>query len=72
MTNELQKDVKRYSRGIVWANVPAFTWKTEDNDKLGEDNRIPGRNSKQEFSDFEDEALAIRPLRPVARLVHLD
>ena len=30
------------------------------------------RNSKKKFLDFEDESLAIRPLRPVARLVHLD
>jgi hypothetical protein len=49
--------------------VPAFTWKTEDNDKLSEDNRIPSRNSKYEFSDFENETLAIRTLRPVARVV---
>jgi len=46
--------------------------KTVVNDKLSKDNRIPGRNSKKKFSDFEEEASAIRPLRPVARLVRLD
>ena len=46
MTNEVQKDVQRYSGGLVWANVPAFTWKTEVNENLSEDNRISGQNSK--------------------------
>jgi hypothetical protein len=72
LTNELQRNVEGRSGSLVGANVPAFTWQNVGKkDKLIEDNRIPGRDTKGGFSEFEDKALASRRRRPVARRVVL-